>query len=344
MPPGGERISMTTRTVRAPRNRTLRLTPEDTARLRSRLVRESDAAGFEHCLDRTVHGDSLQVLAGFSGRVVDLLLVDPPYNLAKSFNGATFPRRSIEAYEAWLHAWISLAVPILKSSASVYVCSEWRSSGVVQRVLEQYFHVRNRITWEREKGRGALRNWKNCAEDIWYGTVSNDYHFDVEAVKQKRRVVAPYRDAEGKPKDWKEEGSGSFRITHPSNLWTDISIPFWSMSENTEHPTQKPEKLVAKLILASSRPGDVVLDPFLGSGTTSVVAKKLGRRFLGIEREETYCLLAEKRLEAARFDGEIQGYSGGCFWERNTLALQNRTRPPAIASSVTRRSSSEGDS
>ncbi len=91
------------------------------------------------------------------------------------------------------------------------------------------------------------------------------------------------------------------------------------MPENTDHPTQKPEKLMAKIILASSNPGDVVLDPFLGSGTTSVVAKKLGRRYVGIEIDETYSCLAEKRLHLAESNPAIQGYEDGVFWERNTL-------------------------
>ena len=141
-------------------------------------------------------------------------------------------------------------------------------------VLEQEFHVQNRITWERAKGRGAKKNWKNNTEDIWFCTVSDRYVFNVETVKVKRKVIAPYRTDDGKPKDWEEEDGGSFRLTHPSNIWTDITIPFWSRSENTDHPTQKPEKLIAKLVLASSNPGDMVFDPFLGSGTTAVVAKK----------------------------------------------------------------------
>jgi len=90
------------------------------------------------------------------------------------------------------------------------------------------------------------------------------------------------------------------------------------MPENTDHPTQKSEKLIAKLILASSKPGDIVLDPFLGTGTSSVVAKKLGRRYLGIELDEEYCLMAEKRLELAERDGRIQGFHDGIFWERNS--------------------------
>lgn len=118
---------------------------------------------------------------------------------------------------------------------------------------------------------------------------------------------------------------GGFRITFPSNLWTDISVPFWSMPENTDHPTQKPEKLIAKLLLASSKPGDVVLDPFLGSGTTSIVARKLGRHYIGIEAESDYCLLTERRLELAQIDNRIQGYADGVFWERNTLADQKKT-------------------
>jgi len=91
------------------------------------------------------------------------------------------------------------------------------------------------------------------------------------------------------------------------------------MPENTEHPTQKPEKLLAKIILASSHPGGVVLDPFLGSGTASVVAIKLGRNYVGIEIDESYCCMAEKRLYLAETEKTIQGYEDGVFWERNTL-------------------------
>ena len=90
------------------------------------------------------------------------------------------------------------------------------------------------------------------------------------------------------------------------------------MPENTAHPTQKPEKLLAKLILASSNPGDIVFDPFLGSGSTSVTAKKLGRHYVGIEQNEQYCVWAEKRLEMADGDASIQGYLDGVFWERNS--------------------------
>lgn len=175
-----------------------------------------------------------------------------------------------------------------------------------------------------------MHNWKNGMEDIWFAVKNpNDYYFNVDAVKIRRQVIAPYR-SNGKPKDWEETTEGNFRMTYPSNFWDDISIPFWSMPENTYHPTQKPEKLIAKLILASSKEGDMVFDPFLGSGTTSVVAKKLNRHYCGIEINTEYCCWAEKRLEMANTDTEIQGYTNGVFWERNTLNKQQAERVEPI--------------
>lgn len=309
---------------KAGRNQTITLTEQDIKRLKPRLCKLVENASLQDCMGKTILGNAIDILPVLPERFVDLLIADPPYNLAKSFNGTKFTRRSDEAYAEWLNEWLGLAQRVLKPSASVYICSDWQSSLAVYQVAQKYFNILNRITWEREKGRGALYNWKNCSEDVWFCSVSDDYHFDVNAVKMRRKVIAPYHDANGKPKDWEKQEGGNFRLTHPSNLWADISVPFWSMPENTEHPTQKPEKLIAKLILASSKPGDVVLDPFLGSGTTSVVAKKLGRQYIGIEKEEKYCLLAERRLEMAETDCAIQGYAGGYFWERNSLRLQKK--------------------
>jgi site-specific DNA-methyltransferase (adenine-specific) len=253
-----------------------------------------------------------------------VLVIDPPYNLTKSFGETKFTKLSMAEYGEWLETWLPKLQKTLKPTASVYICSEWSTSAIIFALAEKYFVVRNRITWEREKGRGALSNWKNSSEDIWFCTLGDTYTFNVDAVKLKRRVLAPYTDDDGVPKDWNSTSDGNFRLTHPSNFWNDITVPFWSMPENTDHPTQKPEKLIAKLLLASSQPGDIVLDPFLGSGTTSVVAKKLGRQYVGIEREEAYCCLAEKRLELADRDPSIQGYHEGVFWERNSLAEQKR--------------------
>lgn len=276
----------------------------------------------ESC-NKVICADAFEVLTKLPEKAIDLLFADPPYNLSKNFGAEKFKRTSTDEYEAWLDSWLILCVPLLKPAASIYICGDWRSSAAIQRVGMKHFKLQNRITWEREKGRGAKRNWKNSAEDIWFFTMSDDFTYNLDNVKMRRKVLAPYTK-DGEPKDWEKSCDGNFRDTHPSNIWTDISVPFWSMPENTDHPTQKPEKLLAKIILASTNPGDLILDPFAGSGTTAVTAKKLGRDFVAIELDEHYCLLAQKRLEMAEADKSIQGLSDGVFWERNSG--QNRLR------------------
>ena len=274
-------------------------------------------------LDKTINGDFWQVCQFLPHQSMDLIIADPPYNLTKSFNGTVFSKKKDNEYEEYTRQWLNAVQPLLKETGSIYVCCDWESSLIIGRVLGEFFKVRNRITWQREKGRGAKANWKNGLEDIWFATKSDNYTFNLEAVKVRKKVIAPYR-VDGKPKDWIETDKGNYRDTCTSNFWDDITIPFWSMAENTANPTQKSEKLIAKLILASSCEGDVVFDPFLGSGTTSVVAKKLQRHYLGVEIEPQYCAWAERRLEEAKSNSRIQGYSGGVFWARNSLSRQTK--------------------
>ena len=311
-------------TKESPRNKTITVTESEILLLENRLLTVHSRLVETDVIDKTILGDALEVIDYLPERFVDLLFVDPPYNMSKVFGKTSFKRMASGNYENWVRSWFSKILSKLKPNASIYVCGDWRSSSPLFRVLSDYVKVRNRITWEREKGRGAKANWKNASEDIWFATVSDAYCFNVEAVKLKKKVTAPYRHDNGKPKDWIEETNGNFRHTHPSNLWTDLTVPFWSMAENTGHPTQKPEKLVAKIILASSKPGDVIFDPFLGSGTTSTVAKKLGRHYVGIEIDRRFACLAEKRIAIAEYDKRIQGYDDGVFWERNLNPGANR--------------------
>jgi site-specific DNA-methyltransferase (adenine-specific) len=297
----------------------LTLSDEELTSYRARLERLESRVTANEVRDRVFCQDVFEALPKLPHQSVDLMFADPPYNLTKSFNDRKFKKISIDKYSEWLDSWMSLVSRILKPTASIYICGDWRSSAAIHRLGEKYFIPQNRITWEREKGRGAKSNWKNCSEDIWFFTASENYYFNVDAVMLKRQVIAPYTDRNGDPKDWTETENGRFRVTHPSNLWTDVTVPYWSMPENTDHPTQKPEKLLAKIILASSKPGDLVFDPFNGSGTSTVVAKKLERHYLGIELDETYCCLAQKRLDLASTERAIQGYVDGVFWERNTL-------------------------
>ena len=308
------------------KNKTIDLTVEEGRQYLDQCVpAEAVSASLKSVMDRVILGDTFRALPKLPPAFADLLIVDPPYNLTKDYGGEEFRKMSPEDYAGFTRRWLDLARPLLKKDASVYVCCDWKTGILLGPILEEYFTIRSRITWQREKGRGAGSNWKNGLEDIWFATVSDDYTFHVDAVRQRRQVLAPYRE-DGRPKDWEETADGRFRDTCPSNFWDDISVPYWSMAENTAHPAQKPEKLLAKLILASSDEGDVVLDPFLGSGTTAVTAKKLNRHFVGIERSEQCCVWAQKRLEMAAADPTIQGYADGVFWERNTGMLQKQAR------------------
>ncbi len=301
------------------KNRTLRLSPAESKRLESQLKSLHQKASIDDVIDQIFCQDLLTALPLLPQGFADLLILDPPYNLSIQFGDLKISKTSDEKYLAYVMQWLPATLKLLKPNGSVYICCDWLSSPVIYQALKQCnVQIRNRITWQREKGRGAKSNWKNGMEDIWYGVLdAHNFYFDVEAVKMKRKVLAPYVTADGKPKDWEETADGKFRLTYPSNFWDDISIPYWSMPENTEHPTQKPEKLLAKLILSTCPPQGMVVDPFSGSGSTAVTAQKLGRHFMGIEINAKYASWSLKRLETAKDDARIQGFSDGVFWERN---------------------------
>ena len=304
--------------IRAERNRTLTLNQEDIPQLKEKLITTEDLKNGKDFIDKTINADMTEAVECLPDEFADLIIIDPPYNLTKDFHGNKFSSMSDYAYDEYLESWFPSVCRKLKAGGSLYMCGDWKCTSSLQRVIEKHLTVMNRITWQREKGRGAKANWKNGMEDIWFAVKDpENYFFNVDAVKLKRKVIAPYK-VDGNPKDWEDSSEGKFRLTYPSNFWDDISIPFWSMPENTDHPTQKPEKLYAKLVLASSQENGIVFDPFLGSGTASVVAKKLNRHYVGIEQNEEYCLWAEQRLKNADSDPSIQGYSDGVFWERNS--------------------------
>lgn len=305
---------------RAPRNRTLTLEGGEQDLLSEALLKLDAPVSLEDVLDHVICQDALQAIRFLPNDSMDLVFLDPPYNINKSFDGVQFQGRTTEEYANWIASWIEDAARVLKPGGALYFCGDWRSSTAIDCVVSRHLDRRNRITWEREKGRGSSKNWKSCSEDIWFFTKGDPYFFDADAVKLQRRVLAPYRNEDGSPKDW----SNGYRLTHPSNLWTDLTVPFWSMPENTDHPTQKPEKLLAKILLASTEPDSVVFDPFLGSGTTAAVAKKLGRKFVGIEISQEYACLALKRVLLAERSKQIQGYEEGVFWERNSAPQRTK--------------------
>lgn len=307
------------------RNQTIRIEDSERYFLKTRVIStesimQSNPSSNQSCV---IHGDIIDTLAYLPDAQYDLIVCDPPYNLTKQYSSKKFNSMTSGEYMSWLDTWMPLLKSKLKKNGTMYVCCDWKCSCEIYMTIKKYFTVINRITWARDKGRGSNSNWKNNHEDIYMCVNDKDnYVFNLDNVKIMHKVIATYKDDNGNNKDWFTDDKGNnYRLTCPSNLWDDIVIPFWSMPENTEHPTQKPEKLIAKLILASSNPGDMILDPFAGSGTTMAVATKLGRVGHGIEKEEEYCLIAQKRLELANENKSIQGYDGKCFYDKGLCFL-----------------------
>jgi site-specific DNA-methyltransferase (adenine-specific) len=242
---------------------------------------------------------------------IDLFFVDPPY-FTTSIEWDTQWKNNDEYYD-WCRSWIKDMYNQLKDTGSAYICCQWQHSGMYQVMLQESgFNILNRITWKRDKGRGSSTNWKQMHEDIWFVSKSKKYTFNIDQVKVKKKVIAPYKDEEGNPKDWwvDPETGEKVRLTHPGNLWETFSIPFWSSKEVRsyaktkrtpdnqfeKHNTQKPKDLVKRCITASSNIGDLVVDYFGGSGTTLIASKELDRNCIIIEKNSTYIEIIKTRL------------------------------------------------
>lgn len=255
---------------------------------------------------------------------IDMFFCDPPYFISGSKSeeidlemGDRYDWdkqwKNKEEYYKWSKEWLSLSYKQLKETGCIYVCSSWEHSGKIQEIMEEVgFKIMNRITWKREKGRGAKRNWKSTHEDIWFAVKNESkYKFYVDRVMVEKNVVAPYRDSEGNPKDWFERDGEKFRYTYPGNLWNEFTVPFWSMPEVKsyaqtkktpenilkKHNTQKPKELVKKCILSSTDENDIICDYFVGSGTTAIAAKELNRNFIVFDINKNCIKMLETRLE-----------------------------------------------
>lgn len=302
---------------RASMNRTITLTEEERYTYKDYISNK-----FKLNENSVICGDFFEINSQIPDKYVDLILIDPPYNITKKYGENTFKAMSDDEYFNYVLKIFKHCLRVLKDNGTMYVCGDWKTSYIQRKALEylenqEICDVINRITWSRDKGRGANNNWKNNIEDIYMVVKDkNNYTFNIDAVKMKKTVLAPYKDKNGNNKDWRDDGEGAYRMTCPSNIWFDITVPFWSMAENTDHPTQKSEKLYAKLILASSNKDDIVYEPFAGVFTGCVTAQKLERNWFGVEYENEYCLLGQKRLCLAKINNTIQGYEDGVFRDK----------------------------
>lgn len=247
------------------------------------------------------HGDAFAVLAGIAAGSCHLVFADPPYNIGKRFKDFHDRWEDDAAYARWCETWLDECVRVLSANGSMYVMSSTQSIPYLDIYLRGKLTIRSRIVWHYDSsGVQARRYFGSLWEPILHCVkdpreyVFNADDIKVEAKTGARRGLIDYR--KGVPTRYSPDKV-------PGNAWYIPRVRY-RMPEFEDHPSQKPEALLERIIRASSNPGDVVLDPFAGTFTTSAVAQRLGRRSIGIERAEEYVGVGLRRLGlATRLNG-----------------------------------------
>jgi site-specific DNA-methyltransferase (adenine-specific) len=240
-------------------------------------------------------GNALQILSDeIPDASVDLVFADPPYNIGKDFNGRKDKWASDEEYREWCYHWLDLCVRKLKSTGSLYLMAATQNMPYLDIYLSKKLHILSRVVWFYDSsGVQAKRYFGSLYEPILFcAKDKKQYTFNTEDI-----LVQAKTGAERKLIDYRKPIPSVYNTKKvPGNVW-EIPRVRYRMDEYENHPTQKPIALLERIILASSNSGDLILDPFSGTFTTSVVAKKWGRHSVGIEIEEEYVKIGLRRLE-----------------------------------------------
>lgn len=258
---------------------------------------------FESNGNRIYHGDAIDVLQSIPDESVDLIFVDPPYNIGKNFAGRKDKWKTDNDYLTWCYQWIDLCIKKLTPTGSFYVMTSTQFMPYFDIYIRDKMTILSRIIWSYDSSGVQAKNYYGsmyepilfCVKD------KNNYSFNgedilVEAKTGAKRKLIDYRKSPPQPYNTKKI---------PGNVW-DFSRVRYRMDEYENHPTQKPISLLERIIKASSNKGDVVLDPFCGTFTTCYVAQKLKRKFIGIEIQEEYFKIGLRRLNIAdEYKGKI---------------------------------------
>ena len=242
--------------------------------------------------DRVLNEDALAGLARIPDGSIDLVVSDPPYGLGKDY-GNDSDKLDARAYLEWSQQWIDAVVPKLKSTGSLYVFLTWRYSPEIFGYLKKKLMMVNEIIWDRRVPSmgGSTRRFSSVHDNIGFFAKTKDYYFDLDAIR------IPYDEETKKARSrsifvgskWLEAGY------NPKDVWS-VSRLHRIHAEREDHPTQKPLEIIERMIKASCPVEGVVLDPFMGSGTTAVAAQRLNRRFIGFETNPDYCEIIRQRL------------------------------------------------
>ena len=248
------------------------------------------------------HGDAIEVLRQIPNESIDLIFVDPPYNIGKDFAGRKDKWETDEAYLKWCYEWIDLCISKLKPNGSIYLMTSTQFMPYFDLYVRDKLTILSRIVWTYDSsGAQAKKFYGSMYEPILFCVKDkNNYTFNskdimVEAKSGSQRKLIDYR--KNPPQPYNSEKV-------PGNVWNFVRVRY-RMDEYENHPTQKPISLLERIIKASSNEGDVVLDPFSGTFTTCYVAKQLNRKFIGIEIQEEYLKIGLRRLGiATEYKGE----------------------------------------
>lgn len=246
-------------------------------------------------------GDSIEWLGSLASGSVDLVFADPPYNIKKA-EWDTF--ESQQEYVAWSVRWIEQAARVLKPDGTLYICGFSEILADLRLPAARFFKGCRWLVWHYKNKANLGDDWGRSHESILHFRKSREFTFNVDDVRipygehtlkypaHPQAETSQYGKAANKDRIWHPHPRGA----KPKDV---IEIPTTcnGMHEKTPHPTQKPEELLRKIVLASSKPGDLVIDPFLGSGTTAVVAEQLKRRWKGCDLSAEYCHWAAERIE-----------------------------------------------
>jgi site-specific DNA-methyltransferase (adenine-specific) len=250
----------------------------------------------ETLLDTVVNEDALAGLAKVPDNSVDLVVSDPPYCLGKDY-GNDSDKLDPQEYLKWSQRWIDAIIPKLKSTGSLYVFLTWRYSPEIFCCLKKKLIMLNEIIWDRRVPSmgGSTRRFSSVHDNIGFFAKTKDYYFSIDAVR------IPYDEETKKARSrsifvgskWLEVGY------NPKDVWS-VSRLHRIHSEREDHPTQKPLEIIERMIKASCPVDGIVLDPFMGSGTTAVAAHRLKRKFIGFEINRDYCEIIRERLSKER--------------------------------------------
>jgi site-specific DNA-methyltransferase (adenine-specific) len=241
-----------------------------------------------------IFGDAVEALSSkISDNSIDLIFVDPPYNIGKDFNGRKDKWKSDQSYLEWCYKWLDICLQKLKYNGSLYLMAATQNMPYFDVYLRGKIQILSRIVWFYDSsGVQAKKYYGSLYEPILFCVKDeNDYIFNAEDI-----LVEAKTGAKRKLIDYRKPVPSRYNTKKiPGNVW-EIPRVRYRMNEYENHPTQKPEALLERIIRASSNPGDVVLDPFAGTFTTASVAKSLKRKSISIEIEEEYVKIGLRRL------------------------------------------------